>query len=63
VSAVDAEMVEQADRVAGHVLERVARRALVAQQQLEHGRDRAGHRLRAADVAVVVADHEEPAAG
>ena len=39
VRALDAEMVEEPDHVVGHVLERVARGALVAPQQLPDGRD------------------------
>ena len=62
--ALDPEVVEQPDDVVGHVVERVARRALVAPQQLPDGRDgQLVEPRRAADVAVVEADDEEAARG
>jgi hypothetical protein len=64
VRALDAEVIEQADAVGGHLGQGVGRGALVAAEDLAERRDGglAEHR-RAADVAVVVADDEEAAGG
>ena len=62
VCAVDAQMVQQRGGVVGHVLERVDRRAALADIRAGHSRQQrrtgvaAGHLGRQADVAVVVAD-------
>ena len=64
VRAVDAEVVEHADAVVGHVAEGVGRARLVAQEELLDGRRAVVLEVgRAADVAVVVADDEVAAGG
>ena len=60
MGALDPEVIEEADHVKRHVLEGVARRALVALQQLPGRRDgKVVERGRTPDVAIVEADHEE----
>ena len=64
VGAVDAEVVEQADAVGGHLGQAVGGGALVAADDLAEGRHRGAREdRRAPDVAVVVADDVEAAAG
>ncbi len=61
VRRCELELAQQPGRVLGHVGERVARRAPGAAQQLAERRRRALQMGRAADVAVVEADHVQPA--
>ena len=64
MGALDLEVVEQADAVGGHLGQRVGRGALVAPHYLPEGRDGGAREdRRAPDVAVVVADDVEAAAG
>jgi hypothetical protein len=63
VGALDPEMVEEPDAVGRHVGDLVGRRPLVAPDQLPRGRRVALDRGGAPDVAIVVADDEEAAAG
>ena len=64
MGALDLEVVEQADAVGGHLGQAVRGGALVAAEDLAEGRDRGAREdRRAPDVAVVVADDVEAAAG
>jgi hypothetical protein len=63
VRLLDAEVIEHADAVAGHVGERVGRAAVTLEQLQQARRGLVLEMRRAADVAVVVADHVEPALG
>ena len=64
MGAVDAEVVEEADAVGGHLGQAVGRGALVAADDLAEARHRGAREDgRAPDVAVVVADDVEAAAG
>src|SRR4051794_8255190 len=62
--ALDLEMVEQTNRIGGHVLERVTRRSLVAPRELPARRDwEIVEPGRPPDVTIVEAHDEEPAHG